>query len=57
MYVVMWNQSEWFVLGLTSSTANILQYTNVTGANQSGSSGDSNRKCKTAHFQGSLLLL
>ena len=31
-------QSEWFILGLTSSTATILQYTNVTGPNQSGSS-------------------
>ena len=31
-------QSEWFILGLTSSTITILQYTSVTGPNQSGSS-------------------
>ena len=32
--------SDKFVWGLPSSTASILQYTNVTGPNQSGSSWD-----------------
>ena len=36
----MCNQSEWFILGLISSTATILQYTNVTVPNQRGSSWD-----------------
>ena len=39
-------QSEWFIWGLPSSTATILQYTNVTGPNQSGSSWETS--CNSA---------
>ena len=40
MFVCNWHQSEWFIVGLTCSTATILQYTNVTGPNQSSSCWD-----------------
>ena len=39
MFVCSWHQSEQFIWGLPSSTA-VLQYTNVTDHNQSGSSWD-----------------